>query len=126
MDHQAKALVIICMDFRFQETIREWLVKQGYNNQYDLVAMAGAAKAIDTILSQIELSHNLHQIKEVILINHQDCGAYGDQVAEDPKKELEVHRTDLLKAKSKILTRAPGLKVNLYFLTLKKEFVKIE
>lgn len=135
MSHIARALVLVCMDFRFQKAFRDFLVEQGLNDQYDLISVAGAAKVLasptdpfekENFEKQLSLSANLHQISEVFLINHQDCGAYGPELAKDPKKEREIHETDLKKARQIILQKYPQLKVHLYFCTLDKKFEKVE
>jgi carbonic anhydrase len=131
MAHQAKLAVIICMDFRFQTVLRHFLVHQGFQDQYDLISLAGAAKTLTQspekgiVLHQLQVSFQLHHIKQVLIINHQDCGAYGPKLAENPVKELAVHKHDLLQAQKTIQKHWPNLKVQLYFLTLKKEFIKI-
>lgn len=135
MSHIARALVLVCMDFRFQKAFRNFLVDQGLDNQYDLISVAGAAKVIanptnqfekENFEKQLSLSISLHKISEVFLINHQDCGAYGSELAKDPKREQEVHEIDLKKARQIILQKYPQLKVNLYFCTLDKKFEKVE
>lgn len=50
-NHQAEAIVITCIDFRFQEYINNWLAKNFKPGTYDRGAFAGAAKNLDTILS---------------------------------------------------------------------------
>lgn len=134
MTHLAKALVITCIDFRFQKKIRDFLIQKGYDNNFDLISLAGAAKNLadptnifdkQSLLKQITLSKNLHHVSEVFFVNHQDCGAYGLKASQDSKNELNIHRKDLFKAKRIVNQLFPELKVYLYYLTLKKEFVNI-
>jgi carbonic anhydrase len=84
--HQAKALLLRCMDFRLEPAISEWLKAQGLVGKVDIVSIAGAAKnlvaaptdvAQNFVLNHIRLGHELHHISEVILMSHTDCGAYG-------------------------------------------------
>ena len=117
--HTCDAIVISCIDFRFQKYIRNWLDKNLADKTFDYVGFAGGSKNLDTILEQIDLSVQLHHITQVILMNHEECGAYGD--ASTPAN----HAKDLLKAKETILSRYPGLRVETYYLHLDGEFEKI-
>ena len=117
--HQAKALVLRCMDFRFVSSIREHLLNLGLGDQYDLVSVAGAAKNLvdpsnpadpEFIFRQIDIAHRLHQIEEVIIINHLDCGAYG-KIFNSPDEERARHVADLNNAKAMIAARFPNLRV---------------
>ena len=119
MSHQAEALVLHCIDFRFIHGIVHWLKDQGLIDRYDDVALAGAAKNLadpdkasdrDVILRQLKISHELHAIKRVILINHRDCGAYG-HIFSDRAQEYERHTGDLRQAKNMIEKKFPGLSV---------------
>src|SRR5258708_26017450 len=86
---------------------------------FDYVGFAGASKDIETVLKQIAISVRLHHIKQVVLMNHEDCGAYGAEG--NPKR----HELDLRKAKAAILAIYPELQVDLYYLHLNGEFEKI-
>jgi len=117
--HGCEALVISCIDFRFQTTIREWLVRNGLSNEYDLFAKPGASKGADeSLLENIGLSKKLHDIKMVIIIHHQNCGAYGPALISGSPEELETHITELNKAESLIKARFSDLQVQKYFAKL--------
>jgi carbonic anhydrase len=120
MAHNAKALVIACIDYRFQTQIRKFLVDRGLEDNYDLVCTAGSIKSVDDhLLKQIKISSDLHHIEEIILINHQDCGAYG--LKETGDEEKEIHKTDLLKAKEIISQSFPSIlsdNISLYYFKL--------
>jgi len=85
MSHTCQAAVIHCIDFRFQKAIADYLEQAGVVS-YDRISVAGAAKNIAIpendaekayVLNQIDISVRLHEVKEIILIHHEDCGAYG-------------------------------------------------
>ncbi len=126
--HQCQSLVITCIDFRFRSSVRKWLLeKEKLDGDFDLVSVAGACKdlaedesgpARNYILNQVLLSKKLHHIKEVILINHENCGAYGDSVVSGSEEEIKVHRRDLEKAKSLICQASPDLTVRSCFVKL--------
>ncbi len=107
------------MDFRFQSFIRKWADENIRNQSYDLISYAGASKDLDAILNQIDLSVRLHHIPRVVLIHHEDCGAYG------PEGTFERHAADLLRAKEALRSRHPQLDIDLYYLKLNGEFEPI-
>lgn len=115
-----KALVLSCIDFRFHKDIRQFLVDRGLDGDYDLVCMAGSARnlvqphrdaAREIMLHQIDIASSLHEISEVYLINHTDCGAYQD-IAESPHHEEELHRNHLHEAHGTLQERFPAMKVH--------------
>ncbi len=112
MSHTCKAFVVMCMDFRFQKTFDQWLQENLGQGNYDRVGYAGGVKDWGKVFSQIEISKRLHQIEEVVLINHEDCGAYG------PAGTPERHDHDLKEAREKVLKAFPDLKVSLYYAKL--------
>src|SRR3989338_8887517 len=95
-NHVCEALVVTCIDFRFQDFVNDWIAKNIPLHSHDRVAFAGGVKNLEAILGQIEISHRLHHIKKVVLINHEDCGAYG------PEGTPEKHTEDLKKAAGQI------------------------
>lgn len=117
--HTSDALIVFCIDFRFQKYIRQWLEKNFKNKTYDYVGFAGATKDLKTIVTQLDISVRLHHIKQVVLIHHEDCGAYGKE------SSRKRHAKDLNKAKKRIHARYPDLQVDLYYLHLDGEFEKI-
>jgi len=108
------------MDFRFHTAIREFLVSLGLRDKYDLVSLAGVTKGLveddpsstEFILKQVDASQSLHNISEVYLIHHMDCGGYGghsafNSIEEERKKQL----TDLETARTIINGKFPALEV---------------
>jgi carbonic anhydrase len=120
MSHTCDALVVDCMDFRLQKYIREFTDINLKNKTFDLVSYAGSTKNLEIITEQIDTSVKLHQIKEVHLIHHEDCGAYGKEGT------FTRHLKDLKTAKNEILKRHPQLKVYLYYLYLNGIFKTIK
>lgn len=119
MSHTCDAFVVACIDFRFQKYLKDWLGKNFQNKTYDYVGFAGSTKNLETIMGQLDISVRLHHIKEVVLIHHEECGAYGAESTH------ERHAIDLNKAKKTILEKYPDLKVDLFYLHLDGEFEKI-
>lgn len=87
---------------------------------YDRVAFAGGVLNLDVVLKQIEISYKLHHIKEVVLINHEDCSAYGKQGT------YEKHVEDLINATKKIKSLFPKLDIKTFYLHLDGTFEKVK
>ena len=133
MSHHAKALVLSCMDYRFQEAIADFCRELRIAGSCDYLAVAGSALNITRpnqeqdrafITGQIEKSLRLHAITQVVIINHQNCGAYGEFDLESTEKVQ--HYADLKKAAKIIQDHCPELKVKLYFANLKEKGSKRE
>lgn len=131
--HQAKALVLSCIDFRFLTAERYFLRKKNVDGEYDWTALAGASLAVagfphpsdaEAFWDQLDISYRLHHIHKVIVIDHQDCGAYATMIdpnlSKDPVQELQVHTDYLNRAYWSIRDRYPDIEVELYFATLNK------
>ncbi len=80
--HGVKDAVITCIDYRFRARSAAW-IKRNLKDQADLIAVAGASKALldkhsaSYVLSLIKIAVDLHGIKRVHIVDHMDCGAYG-------------------------------------------------
>ena len=90
------------------------------NKTYDLVGFAGSTKSLPTIMKQVKISKSLHHISQVVLIHHEECGAYGAE------STPERHTEDLNKAKKRILRLYPDLQVTLLYLLLNGEFENVK
>lgn len=121
--HKAKALVITCMDFRLIDDAVIYLNKIGYTNNYDEFILAGASLGYNqkiysewskTLDMHIELAKKLHDIKEIIVIDHMSCGAYKifykrENISE--ADEIELHKQNFAIFKETINNKYPELKV---------------
>lgn len=117
--HTCSAIIVTCIDFRFQSQLEAWAREHVGERNYDRVALAGGIKNLDVILTQIDVSNRLHQIKKVVLINHEDCGAYGAAGTE------EKHREDLTTAAQKVKADYPHLSVETYYAKLDDSILPI-
>lgn len=126
MSHSATALILHCIDFRFVHETVHFMKQQGLIDQYDDVGAAGAAKNLadpsettdrEFILRQIEIAVRLHGIRQVYLVNHRDCGAYG-QIFSTSEAETARHAEDLRAAEALVLDKFPKLGVKKVLATL--------
>ena len=117
-----------CMDFRFVPEIKKWMEEQKLLGDADLVSFAGAAKNIVDessrafALKQIEISRRLHGMKQVHLMNHMDCGAYGGHAAftnEAAEKQKQI--ADMQSAAEIIKQSFPDLEVILWLAHIEEE-----
>lgn len=118
-NHKAESIIVTCIDFRLQEAINKWILENLAPKTYDRVALAGGVKNLETILSQIDIAVRLHHIKKVVLVNHEDCGAYGEEGAE------QKHSQDLTYAAASIRQKYPQLEIETYYLNLDGIFKQI-
>ncbi|MDO8524101.1 MAG: hypothetical protein Q7R99_00550 [bacterium] len=103
-NHSCNYLLFRCMDFRLKPSVlNELLEVIGCSEgNFDLVSVAGSAKDLlserqgekEFLLKQIELSSKLHHICKVIVLLHDNCGAYG---IADKDEEEETQKQDLAK-----------------------------
>jgi len=136
--HKAKACIILCMDFRFQETIQKWIADQGLLGHADEIIVAGAARDIvkpiepihkESLLRQIELSVKLHDPDQIIVIDHQDCGGYAQDgtipngLSEDEDKKM--HKEHLETFKGILSEKLPSKQIKSYYATLQGKVVEI-
>ncbi len=124
-NHECEACIVTCIDFRLQEHINRWVGENFELGSFDRVALAGGVKSLDVILDQIKTSSRLHGIKRAVLINHEDCGAYGTENIPDQAAEVEKHAEDLKTATERINLYLPNLSVDTYFLHLDGTFEKV-
>ncbi len=106
--HKAKALAISCIDFRFLTVIRDFLLKEGLKDSYDLITSPGASLKLENIAESILISIRLHEPDAIYIFDHEDCGAYGDN------NSRTIHSTNLNKAKKILLEGHPNKKVRTF------------
>lgn len=106
------------MDYRTQAYLNKWLENIAAQS-YDRVAIAGGVYDLEYVIGQVGLAVRLHGIKTLVMVNHEDCGAYGDA------GNYERHATDLESARQKIEVLFPQLEVETYYLHLDGVFEQI-
>ena len=85
----------------------------GRSGKKNLLESADPSSAATARL-QIKLSHDLHGISRVILMNHLDCGAYGGRAAfASDEEEYSRHAEDLRSAARRLSLSIHRLKSDL-------------
>jgi carbonic anhydrase len=134
--HNAKALILTCMDFRLLDDVVTFMNKIGYNNNYDQFILAGGSLGFNqdvyndwkkTLNKHINLALELHHIKEIIIIDHMKCSAY--KIFYNKKdfthdEELALHNENINKFKKYINTAYPKLKVKGFIMNLDGSVIK--
>jgi len=133
--HSCEAVVLCCIDFRFWRETLEFVEKELGLTSFDFPSLPGSAKAINECMSENDLAMacvgvpvNLHHAKKIVIVNHQDCGAYGGskKFNGDDEAEQKFHEEELQKAKEKILAKYPDKEVILVYAKLVDEKENIE
>lgn len=129
--HDVEALLLTCMDYRLTDEVCEWMDGRGLRGDYDHIVLAGASLGANTsryrawsrtFWNHLDLAVKLHSINRVIVLDHRDCGAYrlilGEDLKDDPVRELEVHAKHLHGLRDLIVKHQPDLEVELALMSL--------
>lgn len=127
MSHTCTSLVVHCMDFRFEKALFEYFNEKHLLGDADIVGWAGAGKAFldpetqEFALKQVELSHKLHGMCNIHIIQHRDCGGYGGSAKfENKDAEAAFHKDQVARIQSLIAEKFPevSFRVHGYFAEL--------
>ena len=138
MKKKFKAMVLSCMDPRFQPKIFNYLKKRKLSGQYSAFTIAGAAVGVThskfkkwhrVFFENLSASIQLHKIDKLIVINHQDCGAA--KIANSKKEfnnkvETDIHKVSFKKLKSSLRKKFPKLKIEFNVMALNNSIKKFK
>ncbi len=136
MKKKFKAMVLSCIDPRFQNLTYNHLKKKKLIGKYSAFTIAGAAVGVThnkfkqwhkTFYDNLATSIHLHKIEKLIVINHKDCGAA--KIANGKKdfnavNEKKIHQESFLKIKKQIKKKFPKLKLELNLISLDSKISK--
>lgn len=125
MPHQCAACLVTCEDYRLhrrrdgRNAIGDYLARLGAD--CDLVTRSGAVQDLirpmpgsdASLLRDLAVAVDLHGIRAIHLVNHEDCGGYRGMTFESREAELARHRRDLLAARDVLRRRFPGVEVTI-------------
>jgi hypothetical protein len=118
------------MDFRLIDDAVLFFNSIGLNNNYDNFILAGASLGYnqtiysawsETFDKHIELAEQLHDITDVIVLDHMQCGAYKlfYNLQSIPRaNEIEKHKDNFIKFTQTINQKYPHLTVSTYLMDL--------
>ena len=133
MKSNYKAMVLSCIDPRFQPIVYNYLKRKKLKGKYSSFTMAGSSIGVTatkfkrwhkTFWDNIDTSIKLHQIKKLIVINHRDCGAA--KIINGNKEfsrinETKIHKDSFKKIKKIFKKKYPKLSIELNILSLDKK-----
>ena len=125
-----KAMVLSCIDPRFQPIVYNYLKKKKLRGKYSSFTIAGSAIGVTAnrfkkwnkvFWDNFATSVKLHNIKKLIVINHRDCGAA--KIINGKKEfsrinETKVHKNSFLKIKKIFKKKYPKLSIELKIISL--------
>ena len=130
MKKKYKAMVLSCMDPRFQTKVSNYLKRRKLNGKYSAFTIAGAAIGVtaskfkkwhSTFWENLNTSIKIHRIEKLIVINHKDCGAakiVNGRKEFTPQNEMKIHKNSFEKIKFNLKKKHPRLKVELSLMSL--------
>ena len=133
MKKKYQAMVLSCMDPRFQPIVFNYLKKKKLSGKYSAFTIAGSAIGVTAnkfkkwhkvFWDNFKTSVKLHNIKKLIVINHRDCGAAKIIIGKkefSKINETRVHKHSFQKIKKIFKKRYPKLKIELKLITLDKK-----
>jgi carbonic anhydrase len=132
--HHCEAVVLTCIDFRFWRETVEFVEKGLGIKSFDFPSLPGAAKTLNESANQNDLAWQcldvpvkLHAAKKIVIINHEDCGAYGgSKKFANNEAEQKFHEGELKKAKQKILDKYPDKEIFSIYVRLMDEKENLE
>jgi hypothetical protein len=132
--HACEAVVLCCIDFRFWRESLQFVENELGIKSFDFPSLPGAAKAInecvdnDITMQCVSVPCDLHHAKKLVIVNHQDCGAYGGSKIfnGDEAAEQNFHEAELRKAKEKVLVKYSDLKIILVYAKIVDDGENIE
>lgn len=125
-----KAMLLCCVDPRVQAPVAAWMdapVPESHQasllGRYSQFTIAGAAVGVvapafpkawsETFWDNLGASIDLHQIENLIAVDHSNCGAlgiaYGRDILDHPRRELEQHIKDATELQRELGRRHPKL-----------------
>ncbi len=136
MRESFKAMILSCMDPRFQSKIFNFLKKKNLSGKYSAFTIAGAAVGVthnkfkkwhNTFLENLLISIKLHKIKKLIVINHEDCGAAKIVMKKNFRiNENQIHHDSFKKLKKILNQKFPKLVIEFYLMSLQGSIKKFK
>ena len=130
MKSDYKALVLTCIDPRFQPIVFNYLKKKKLTGKYSSFTIAGSAVGVTAnrfkrwhkvFWDNFNTSVKLHNIKKLIVINHRDCGAakiINGKKEFTKNNEIKVHMNSFQKIKKIFKKKYPKFSIELKIISL--------
>ena len=131
--HNCEAVVLHCIDFRFNEEVDNYFDKR-FPEGYDVISIAGSCKGLlndeehrKFLLEQFQISYRLHHPKTIALVQHEDCGAYGgSKNFSGTDAEQKFHQEEFQKAGKLLSGDFPEMDIMGYYAKLSREIATLQ
>ena len=136
MKKKFKAMVLSCIDPRFQPLVYNYLKKKKLNGKYSAFTIAGSAIGVthnkfkkwhSVFIENLSTSIKLHKIEKLIVINHTDCGAakiVNGKNEFNSLNEDKIHKLSFNKLKKIVKKKFPKLKIDLNLMSINRKIQK--
>lgn len=121
----ASVFVLACIDPRFADILAWYLTHtQELFGDFDLFCLAGASlgalqnKWQSALTDHIKLGIDLHDIKEVWVFDHLDCGMYKATLKLKSDKDKHIHNEKLIDIRKMLKEEFPSLKFRGYIIDM--------
>jgi carbonic anhydrase len=130
-----KAMVLSCIDPRFQPKIFNYLKKRKLSGEYSSFTIAGSAVGVThdrfkkwhkTFFENLTVSIKIHRISKLIVINHEDCRAARVAEGKEDIDEVKIHKISFEKLRKKLNKKFPKLKLEFHIMKLNSKLVKLQ
>ena len=130
MKSNYKAMILSCIDPRFQPIVYNYLKKKKLTGKCSAFTIAGSAVGVTAnkfkrwhkvFWDNFDTSVKLHNIKRLIVINHRDCGAakiINGNKEFSKSNETKVHKNSFQKIKKVFKKKYPKLSIELKIISL--------
>ena len=136
MKSKFKAMVLSCIDPRFQPLVYNYLKKKRLIGKYSAFVIAGSAIGVthhrfkkwqSVFIENLSTSIKLHKIEKLIVINHTDCGAAKIAIGKkkiDFSSETKIHKLSFIKIRKIIKKKFPKLKIEANLISIDSKIRK--
>ncbi|WP_406698783.1 hypothetical protein V5E97_07840 [Singulisphaera sp. Ch08] len=131
-------LLLSCMDLRLLDETVAFMDGIGMINRYDHVILAGASLGAcydglphwgQTFWDHVDIARELHDIREIYILEHRQCGAYlkllGFAAWESEELEALAHAEVASRLKSQIQVRHSDLGVRAFLMGLSGAVIEL-
>ncbi|HBN21725.1 MAG TPA: hypothetical protein DD412_00610 [Holosporales bacterium] len=133
---QCDVLILSCIDYRFPHLICDYLDARGLIGNYDIFTLPGASLGAccpeyphwnETFEEVVTLAMGLHSIKKIIILNHEECGAF-QKLRGVPKKksdEIMMHKNQVAITQAWLEKKFPQLDYEFLYINLSGDVVAL-
>lgn len=135
-DQRIQAAAVYCSDGRFGQQFDDLLVGGLNLPRYDRLAVPGGAACLashfqtyreeQAIAEQLRFLVEVHQLRQVVLIAHENCAFYSVRLRISPLQLESKQRDDMRKAMDRVRSIRADIIVDAWFARLEGDEVQFE